>query len=174
LRIRDVPGYGAKFKRELREKNVCHVLMNMQGSLFGSPKKYIDLDPDRKDRFGLNLPRIHLHYEQNDVAMAQDMTQVCEEIVRLSGGEIYRSPGTVTTEKLSIDYNHWVGTTKMGSDPTNSVVNVHCQAHEIPNLFIGDASVFAANPEKNPTLTNIALSWRTSEYIVERFRSREV
>jgi choline dehydrogenase-like flavoprotein len=174
LRIRDVPGYGAKFKHELREKNVCHVLMNMQGALFVSPKKYVDLDPDRKDRFGLNLPRVHLHYEQNDVAMAQDMTQVCEEIVRLSGGEVYRSPGTVTAEKLSIDYNHWVGTTKMGIDPKNSVVNVHCQSHEIPNLFIGDASVFAANPEKNPTLTNIALSWRTSEYIVEKFRSREV
>ena len=50
-------------------------------------------------------------------------------------------------------------------------MNVHSQSHEIPNLFIGDASVFAENPEKNPTLTNIALSWRMSDHLVEMLRS---
>jgi choline dehydrogenase-like flavoprotein len=174
LAIRDIPGYGLNLKRELREKNVCHVLMDMQGALFVSPKKYIDLDPERKDRFGQSLPRVHLHYEKNDIAMAQDMVDTCVDIVRQSGGEVYRSPGTVTAEKLSIDYNHWVGTTKMGTDPRNSVVNVHSQTHEVPNLFVGDASVFAAYPEKNPTLTNIALSWRMSDHLVEKIRSREV
>ena len=174
LMIRDVPGYGANFKSELRQKNVCHVLMNMQGALFVSPNKYVDLDPDRKDRFGLSLPRVHLHYDRNDIAMAQDMVETCEEIVRQSGGEVYRSPGKVKAEKLAIDYNHWVGTAKMGTDPKTSVVNVHSQSHEIPNLFIGDASVFAAYPEKNPTLTNIALSWRMSDHLVEKFRSGEI
>jgi choline dehydrogenase-like flavoprotein len=174
LTIRDVPGYGSNLKRELREKNVCHVLMDMQGALFVSPNKYVDLDASRKDRFGLSLPRVHLLYEQNDIAMAQDMVETCEEIVRQSGGEVYRSPGKVTSEKLGVDYNHWVGTTKMGTDPKTSVVNVHSQSHEIPNLFIGDASVFAAYPEKNPTLTNIALSWRMSDHLVEKFRSGEV
>jgi choline dehydrogenase-like flavoprotein len=62
----------------------------------------------------------------------------------------------------------------MGTDARTSVVNVHSQSHEIPNLFIGDASVFAANPEKNPTLTNIALSWRMSDHLVEKFRSGKV
>ena len=131
----------------------------------------MDLDPERKDKFGLNLPRVHLHYDQNDIAMAQDMVDTCEEIVRQSGGEVYRSPGKVTAEKLVVDYNHWVGTTRMGTDARTSVVNVTSQSHEIPNLFIGDASVFAAYPEKNPTLTNIALSWRMSDHLVEKFRS---
>ena len=42
--------------------------------------------------------------------------------------------------------------------------------HDVRNLWIGDASVFPAYPEKNPTLTNIALSWRMSERLIERFR----
>jgi choline dehydrogenase-like flavoprotein len=58
----------------------------------------------------------------------------------------------------------------MGPDPNTSVVNLHGQSHEVTNLFIGDASVFPAYPEKNPTLTNIALSWRTGDHLVEKFR----
>jgi len=44
----------------------------------------------------------------------------------------------------------------------------------VPNLFIGDSSVFAAYPEKNPTLTNIALSWRMSEQLAEKARKGEL
>ena len=80
----------------------------------------------------------------------------------------------MTAEKLVIDYNHWVGTVRMGRDPKTSVIDTECRSHEIPNLFIGDASVFPAYPEKNPTLTNIALSWRMSDRLVERFRKGEV
>jgi choline dehydrogenase-like flavoprotein len=173
LVFKDSPSFGRSLKREIRQKNVGHALMDMQGALFISPRKFVDLDPERKDRFGLQLPRIHLHYEDNDVAMAQDMVETCEEIIQAAGGEILRTPGTVTRDKLGIDSNHWVGTVRMGTNPAASVVNPDCQSHEIPNLFIGDASVFPSYPEKNPTLTNIALSWRTSELLIEKFRRRE-
>ena len=174
LAYRDAPGFGGALKREIREKNVGHASMGMQGSLLISPHKFVDLDPERRDRFGLPLPRIHLHYEDNDVAMAQDMVETCEEIIRSTGGEVIRTPGTVTRNKLQIDQNHWVGTVRMGTDAKESVVNTHGQCHEIPNLFVGDASVFPAYPEKNPTLTNIALSWRTSELLIEKFRRGEL
>ena len=174
LVIKEVPGFGSGLKRELREKNIGHVTMDMQGSLLRSPKKYIDVDAYRKDCYGLNLPRIHLHYEENDIAMAQDMVETCEEVIRAAGGEVIYTPGKVTAEELGIDRNHWVGTTRMGIDPKTSVVNTHCQSHEIPNLFIGDASVFPSYPEKNPTLTNITLAWRTSEHLAEKFRRGEL
>ncbi len=174
LIFKDVPGFGSQLKRELREKNAGHVNMGMQGSLMISSKKYVDLDPQRKDAYGLNLPRVHLHYEANDAAMAQDMVEVCEEVIRAAGGEVLYTPGKVTADRLSIDYNHWVGTARMGSDPKNSVVNPYGQSHEIRNLFIGDASVFPAYPEKNPTLTNIALSWRMGEHLVDLFRRGEL
>ncbi len=172
--VRNVPGYGKALKRDLLEWNSTHASMNMQGSLLISSKKFVDLDTDRKDRFGLPYPRIHLHYEDNDVAMANDMIGTCEEIIRAAGGRIYTTPGRATPEKLQIDYNHWVGTVRMGKDPKTSVVNSDGQSHDVPNLFIGDASVFAAYPEKNPTLTNIALSWRMSERLAEKMKRKEV
>jgi len=174
LAIRNVPGFGAALKRELRDLNACHAGMNMQGSLLVSPSKFVDLDAERKDRFGLALPRVHLHYEDSDIAMARDMVATCEEIIRSAGGRVHSSPDEVTAKRLVVDSNHWVGTTKMGTNPKNSVVNTGCQTHDIPNLFVGDASVFAASPEKNPTLTNIALSWRMSDRLVEKFRRKEI
>jgi choline dehydrogenase-like flavoprotein len=171
--IRTAPGYGSSFKKTLREWNIANAGMNMQGTTLTSAKKFVDLDPDRRDNFDMPLPRVHLHYEDSDLAMAQDMVEKSEEIIRAGGGEVIETPGTVGVEDLVIDLNHWVGTARMGTDPKTSVVDLQGRSHDVPNLFVADASVFAANPEKNPTLTNIALSWRTADGIVERFRRND-
>jgi choline dehydrogenase-like flavoprotein len=161
-------------KRDLLEINATHASMNMQGSLLVSEKNFVDLDSSRTDLYGLPLPRIHLHYEDSDVAMADDMIETCEEIIKSAAGRVIVTPGKADASKLEIDYNHWVGTTRMGKDPKTSVINTDCQSHDLANLFIADASVFAAYPEKNPTLTNIALAWRTGEKIAEKARRNEI
>ena len=84
------------------------------------------------------------------------------------------TPGVVDASKLVIDSNHWVGTARMGRDARISVVNPSGQSHDVANLFIGDASVFPAYPEKNPTLTNIALTWRMAEQLAEKARKGEL
>ena len=148
--------------------------MNMQGTTLISSNKFVDLDSERKDEFGMPLPRVHLHYDDSDIAMARDMVEKCEEIIRAGDGEVISTPGLVNREDLVIDLNHWVGTTRMGSDPKSSVVDTRGRSHDLPNLFVADASVFPAYPEKNPTLTNIALSWRTADGIVELFKRSEL
>lgn len=169
-----VPGFGAALKRDLKEKAICSADMNMQGALLASDAKYVDLDPERVDRFGLALPRIHLHYEENDVAMAKDMVQTSEEIIAAARGKVVHKPREVSAETLQIDYNHWVGTVRMGNDPKTSVLNEDGQAHDIANLFVGDSSVFSTYPEKNPTLTNIALAWRMSERLAVKAQRGEL
>jgi len=61
---------------------------------------------------------------------------------------------------------HEDGTARMGSDPKTSVLNGNCQAHDVKNLFVTDGATFVTNPDKNPTLTIMALSWRTSDFIL--------
>ncbi len=170
LYFRGMAGFGSSFKRDLREKTRGFAAMNMQGTTETTSKTFVDLDQEIRDRKGLNRSRVHLRYTSSDLAMAQDMVDTCEEIIRTAGGEVLNPLGRLKVDDLVIDYNHWVGTARMGRDPQTSVVNVECQSHEVPNLFIGDASVFPVYPEKNPTLTNIALSWRMSERLVEKFR----
>ncbi len=66
--------------------------------------------------------------------------------------------------------SHETGTCRMGADPRTSVLNPFCQAHDVPNLFVVDGSPFVTFPEKNPTLTIMALAVRAARHIAERRR----
>jgi choline dehydrogenase-like flavoprotein len=44
----------------------------------------------------------------------------------------------------------------------------------VPNLFVTDGAVFPSNADKNPTLTIMALAWRTADHILERMTRREL
>jgi choline dehydrogenase-like flavoprotein len=63
---------------------------------------------------------------------------------------------------------HELGGSRMGSDPATSVVNAHCQAHEVKNLFVADGGPFISQADKNPTWTILALAMRTSDYIAQQ------
>jgi choline dehydrogenase-like flavoprotein len=69
---------------------------------------------------------------------------------------------------------HELGTVRMGNDKKTSVLNGNCQAHDVKNLFVADAAPFVTNPDKNPTLTIMALSWRTSEYLIDQAKKGEI
>lgn len=54
----------------------------------------------------------------------------------------------------------------MGSDPTTSVVNSDGRAHDVPNLYIADGSVFVTGGAVNPTATIVALAHRLAQHLV--------
>jgi choline dehydrogenase-like flavoprotein len=60
---------------------------------------------------------------------------------------------------------HEHGTCRMGDDPKESALNQFCQMHEVKNVFVMDGSAFTTASEKNPTLTILALAWRSSDYL---------
>jgi choline dehydrogenase-like flavoprotein len=62
----------------------------------------------------------------------------------------------------------------MGKDPRTSVLNSNCQAHECKNLFVVDGGPFVSQADKNPTWTILALSWRTSDYIVDQLKKKNI
>jgi choline dehydrogenase-like flavoprotein len=61
---------------------------------------------------------------------------------------------------------HLMGTTRMGTDPERSVVDPFGRAHDVPNLFVIDASTFVSGSAMNPTATAQALALRTADHIV--------
>jgi len=103
--------------------------------------------------------------------MAKDMQETFRAIVEAAGGRY-------TTKTLADGPNpygiadggviiHELGTARMGLDLNTSVLNGYCQAHDVKNLFVTDGASFVSNPDKNPTLTIMALSWRASEYLLD-------
>jgi choline dehydrogenase-like flavoprotein len=65
---------------------------------------------------------------------------------------------------------HEVGGAIMGSKPSASVTNAWSQTWDVRNVFVADGGVFASNADKNPTLTIMALAWRTADRILDELR----
>jgi choline dehydrogenase-like flavoprotein len=63
---------------------------------------------------------------------------------------------------------HHIGTTRMGMDPSASVVDSDCRTHQVENLYIAGSSVFPTGGEANPTLTIVALAHRLADTLKRR------
>jgi choline dehydrogenase-like flavoprotein len=95
------------------------------------------------------------------------MKRWCRDILLASKAEIHSESKGPTT-------NHEIGGCRMGSDPRTSVLDAFCRAHDVPNLYVVDASAFPSSSEKNPTLTIMALAARTADHIARRLKQQEV
>ena len=56
-----------------------------------------------------------------------------------------------------------MGTTRMGTDPEESVVDARLRTHDLSNLWLVGSSVFPTGGAMNPTLTIAALALRASD-----------
>ncbi len=67
----------------------------------------------------------------------------------------------VATQRFDISMNsHMCGTVVAGADPRASVVDAHCKAHDLDNLWVVDAGFFPSSAAMNPALTIAAQALR--------------
>jgi choline dehydrogenase-like flavoprotein len=69
---------------------------------------------------------------------------------------------------------HNMGVARMSAKPRDGVTNRWGQAHDVPNLFISDGSLFSSSGAGNPTLTIVALAIRQAEHIAGRMARKEL
>lgn len=135
----------------------------------------VDLDPEVRDRFGLPAPRITHAQHPNDVAMHRWFTARLVEIARASGAtEAWpvEIPGATTVgEGTAMAGSPFpLGTCRMGSSPSASVVDRWCRSHDVENLWIVDGSVFPTAGGHPPMLTIHALAYRAAEGLLRAAR----
>lgn len=63
---------------------------------------------------------------------------------------------------------HQNGTLRFGRDPETSVLDVHCKAHDLDNLYVVDGSFFPSCGAMNPALTIMANALRVGDHLLER------
>ena len=61
---------------------------------------------------------------------------------------------------------HLFGTATMGTDPRSSVVDSHCQCHELSGLYVVDSSCFPTNLGVNPQHAICAIAWHAAEQLL--------
>jgi choline dehydrogenase-like flavoprotein len=63
---------------------------------------------------------------------------------------------------------HQAGTCRFGSDPSTSVLDRDCRAHELDNLYVADTSFFPSIGAVNPALTAMANALRVGDHLLGR------
>ena len=60
---------------------------------------------------------------------------------------------------------HYMGTTRMGTTPGDSVVDANCKVHDIDNLYVAGSSIFPASGAANPTYSIVAFALRLADHL---------
>jgi choline dehydrogenase-like flavoprotein len=129
----------------------------------------VELDAVLRDRVNVPAPRVTYRISAHSKRLMEFHTR---KIV-----EFCREVGAINTDiEQTTRYGafHLLGTARMGLDPERSVVNDQLRAHDVPNLYIVDGSVFVTSTGVNPTPTIAALALRTAEYLARSRRHQTI
>lgn len=127
----------------------------------------IFLHETERDANGLPVPVIEYQNHANTNAMRDHAIDMSRQMYESLGAtEFWGGDAPVGC--------HNMGVARMSADPRDGVTNRWGQAHDIPNLFVSDGSLFSSSGAGNPTLTIVALAIRQAEHIAERMAQREL
>jgi choline dehydrogenase-like flavoprotein len=169
-------GYGESLKKAIYEDYGTRVSFSGRGEMIPNEDTFCEIDPEVVDKWGIPVLRFHFRWTDAELKQVEHMEQTFTALIETMGGRVTGGRPGPASEKISAggEIIHEVGAARMGSDPSTSVLNRYCQAHDVKNLFVADAAPFVSNPDKNPTLTICALAWRTAEYLAEEMRKGNV
>jgi choline dehydrogenase-like flavoprotein len=157
--------FGTKLKEDARRYFGSFVSVSGRGEMIPNEHSFAELDPEKKDRFGIPVLRFHWKWNDYEIRQVEHMQQTFAEMIEAAGGKISRAPlkdaSGVMTAGGSV--NHEMGVTRMSAKAEDGVTNPYSQLWDCPNVVVADAGVFASSPYKNPTLTIMALAMRACE-----------
>ncbi|MBY6172189.1 GMC family oxidoreductase N-terminal domain-containing protein, partial [Mameliella alba] len=142
----------------LNDQIARHVRLNSSAETLGVADNRITLS-DQLDSAGVPKPRITFAVDTYSKAGLEVAEKVSREVLDRMGATDVQ----VNTPYLS---NAIIGgTTRMGTDPAQSVVGPDLRSHEHDNLYILGTSTHVSCPVNAPTLTVSALGIRLAEHL---------
>jgi len=110
-------------------------------------------------------PVISLRYDDATIANLEGARQRLQDVMS-SAGRPVRIPGPFH-ELHPGSSVHFGGTVRMHADRAFGVLDAWNRVHDVPNLLVADSSCFTTGPEKNPTLTAMALASRAADRLAD-------
>lgn len=168
--------YGKTYKEAARRYYGSWMWFDGRGEMIPNEDCYCELDPDVVDQWGIPVLRFHWKFSEHETRQAAHMVKTFAGIIEGMGGKVN---GKVETDGAKViakggQIIHEVGTCRMGKRARDSVLNEWCQSWDVQNLFVTDGAPFVSNADKNPTLSILALAWRTCDHIIEQLKTRSI
>jgi choline dehydrogenase-like flavoprotein len=172
-----VGGYGDKLRDDVKRYFGAFIHLAGRGEAVARYENRCEIDPNVVDEWGIPVLRFDYKWSDYERLQVKHMHQTFEQIFEAMGATVMgETPGADRDYGLLAPGQiiHEVGTTRMGNDPKTSVTNKYGQLHDADNVFVVDGGVFSSQADKNCTWTILALSMRTSEYIVDQLKKQNI
>ncbi|MEE9416809.1 MAG: GMC family oxidoreductase [Acidimicrobiales bacterium] len=126
---------------------------------------------DQTDELG--MPRMVLNWSLTDFDKHSIRTtlDVLDDAVKVAGiGEVVPYPefedrnNVKWSDRLTGGHHH-LGATRMGTDPSVSVVDGDCRVHGLANMYVCGPSTFPTGGFANPLLTTVAMATRLADHL---------
>lgn len=150
---------GDALDAEIRRRAVFGVDLSISLEPLPDPSNRLTLSKTRVDGHGLACPDIH--YSLGDYAR-KGYDESCKQLRHI--GSLFNAEEFVITTALNAN-NHIMGSTIMGADPRDSVVDGDCRAHDHPNLWLPGGGPMVSASVVNSTLTMAALALKAADAI---------
>ena len=160
-------GIGAELKEKVTQQGPWGVYLEAYGACIPYYENRIELEPEKKDNWGLPIVKITAEFKENEFAMRAHMEEQIREILEVAG---LTNINTFANKPIHGDSVHEMGTARMGRDPETSFLNEHNQSHEVPNLFVTDGSAMASSGHMSPSVTYMALTARACDFAVKQMK----
>jgi choline dehydrogenase-like flavoprotein len=126
----------------------------------------VTLDPELVDADGIPAPKIQYRLSDNSRKMLDHAVARGVEVLEAAGAKETHAEAPLPPAGW-----HLMGTARMGTDPTTSVVDPFGRSHDVKNLFVVDGSVFVTAGGVNPTNTIQALALHTADHMKKNLDS---
>jgi len=148
-----------RYNPEQLEDEGCRLIFACYGTQIPLESRYISLHPNAKDEYGMPLLSITTHNEPDDLALLDEGRCHAEALMQIAGWKFIPETSSIEPPGTSV---HFGGTARMHHNPKFGVVDADNRMHEVPNVYVIDASCFTTSVEKNPTLTAMAIAMRAA------------
>ena len=168
--------YGTKLKSEARRYFGSFVNIFARGEMIPNEKSFCELDPEKKDRWGIPVLRFNFQWGEAELNQAAYMQQAFAELIEEAGGKVSKPPEKDGAKAITAggSVNHEMGVARMSEKPAEGVTNAFGQLWDCPNVVVADGGVFVSNPFKNPTLTILSLAWRACDHLLDGMKKGEI
>ena len=156
----------ARFLGAARSRPHFHYEITVRGEMRPAEHNRV-LPTAERDAFGLPRLAARCVLDAGDYRNAEETLRALgETLMRLERGRV-----RVNNDRIYLQVDgqgHTLGTTRMGTDASTSVVDGDCRVHGYANLFVAGSSVFPSGGYANPTLTIVALALRLADRLAGR------
>ncbi|MDB4309131.1 GMC family oxidoreductase [Porticoccaceae bacterium] len=170
--------YGKRLKQHMRYYYGTTAILYCLGAVSLNENCKLTIDPKVKDQWGIPVPKVDWTSSHEDYQRLLHMYESLHKIAQQMGAIVISDPSVALKQagKITdpVGAVHETGGCRMGANPKTSVLNPWSQSWDVPNLYVADGAPFVTHPEKNPTLTIMALALRASDNIIKRLKENSL